>query len=229
MYAMVPYNPYLPKTATNPYLVGGLGGAGLGLGSGLLWYYLTDQAKRNALTQILLPTLGGAGVGLAGAGLYDWGYGRGAASRDDDVAAAQNMALLLAKARTNPESLDLAERLWLGLTVDAPYAAGEHFGRFVSNPVDYVQNTLVPGVTSGAKAVAGGINSTLDYLKSLEAQREKVLQWAYDKAPDLIHRGLEGEFMEQPYGPLYQEALERMKRDIPPVASEPSNSSSARP
>ena len=79
------YNPYLPKVAfempsmpdlsslaSNPYVIGGLGGAGLGLGSGLLWYYLTDQAKRNALTQILLPTLGGAGLGLGAAGLYDY-------------------------------------------------------------------------------------------------------------------------------------------------------------
>jgi len=68
----VPFNPHLHKVAVNPYVVGGLGGAGLGLGSGLLWYYLTDQAKRNALTQILLPTLGGAGLGLGAAGLYDY-------------------------------------------------------------------------------------------------------------------------------------------------------------
>jgi len=66
------FNPYLHKVAVNPYVVGGLGGAGLGLGSGLLWYYLSDRDKRNALTQILLPTLGGAGLGLGAAGLYDY-------------------------------------------------------------------------------------------------------------------------------------------------------------
>jgi len=213
----VPFNPHLHKVAVNPYVVGGLGGAGLGLGSGLLWYYLTDQAKRNALTQILLPTLGGAGLGLGAAGLYDYFFVPKLNGVPMHSITPQNPAYVSPDLR-DEELAEIAEKV--------ESQGGDPAG--VIRPLPGMAHSGEPAIVyqeafRGLDSSSGkkyGVKSDNPFDNPLvraaidrghfDSRFKEILDWAYINAPDLIEKGLEQEFVSGRMGPLTSEAVNRM-------------------